>query len=111
MEDPYSPPQSQTAAASLHLRNGLIRRGIHAARWYLFALSPAAVFGALSYFHAYRAAHMQAQGNLLLSPDEINASADLLLVSGLIISACMLSMVMINDLVSMLGKLVKKVVG
>lgn len=111
MQDPYHPPRSDNIAAARPRRKNVVHRGVYALRWYLIALAPAVLFGALAYFHAYRAARMTEQGNLLLSPDQILASADLLLVSGIVISACMLMMVALNDLVSLAARLLRKFTG
>lgn len=108
MENPYIPPQSPSPAA-LPPKRGLIRRGLYAMRWYLAALAPGLFFCTLAFVHVYRADHLDpATSNLLLSREEIYGSADLLFVSGAILSTCLLAMVALNDAVSLIGWLFNK---
>lgn len=109
MENPYTPPQSPSAPASPAPKSRLARRGLHAIRWYLAAVLPGLVFCILAFVHVYRAEHLDpATSNLLLSREEIYGSADILFLSGIILSGCLLAMVALNDAVSLIGRLFNK---
>lgn len=89
-------------------RPSLLQKIFGLFRWYFLCLLPFFLFSGLSAWHLYNLVKGSPhQGYSLFSPEQLLVAAPKLFWTGVIISGTLLIIVVINDLMDGIGKLVK----